>query len=308
MLRRTVALLAGAALVALAPGCEDSDAPSGEAVQRAAAPGPAEPDTERMTSPDDNEPARTVVRAVGGAGIGTDAQRSAPLCERGTLVAFQVAGDKAVEAWHVARKLVAETGHWPVILGDDEALAGVIDNVRVNCEDGGSPRAAVDKARSIDVRGALEARAEELEIGAAELEADTPLEDRDAPAEYYTAPTDIVTSEYLDKAWIGLVPTRRSWEVPAVMLWGGWNDAPDPAMQVAMHRYWGERYGSEIVSLLPDVIETRVARPPTTDSEAAALAREQFIYAPDIVWQGTDDVTELATGLRRNPSWYFWWD
>jgi hypothetical protein len=38
------------------------------------------------------------------------------------------------------------------------------------------------------------------------------------------------------------------------------------------------------------------------------LAREHFLYAPDIVWQGVGDVGELAAYLDNSPVWHFWWD
>jgi hypothetical protein len=57
-----------------------------------------------------------------------------------------------------------------------------------------------------------------------------------------------------------------------------------------------------------DVLELSVARPPSTDQAALALAREQFRYAPDIVQQGVGDVETLAASLKNGHVWYFWWD
>ena len=54
------------------------------------------------------------------------------------------------------------------------------------------------------------------------------------------------------------------------------------------------------------MIETFVTDP-AGEADAPNLAREQFAYAPDIVWQGVNDVQTLATIYGSN-SWYFWWD
>ena len=39
-----------------------------------------------------------------------------------------------------------------------------------------------------------------------------------------------------------------------------------------------------------------------------ALAREQFVYCPDIVYQGTGTLAGLAAALLEGTTWYFWWD
>jgi hypothetical protein len=57
-----------------------------------------------------------------------------------------------------------------------------------------------------------------------------------------------------------------------------------------------------------DVIEMTVARPPMTKEAAMELAKEQFLYCPDIVYQGTESVEALAAGLLDARVWFFWWD
>jgi hypothetical protein len=77
---------------------------------------------------------------------------------------------------------------------------------------------------------------------------------------------------------------------------------------VAVHKRWSDRYGSRIACASGDVIECTVARPPASRGEALALAREQFLYAPDIVHQGAETIEELAATLLGGRTWYFWWD
>ena len=43
-------------------------------------------------------------------------------------------------------------------------------------------------------------------------------------------------------------------------------------------------------------------------SAALALARDYYLYAPDIVDQGVGDVETLAAAVRGGNAWYFWWD
>lgn len=38
------------------------------------------------------------------------------------------------------------------------------------------------------------------------------------------------------------------------------------------------------------------------------LAREQFAFCEDIVYQGVGSIPALAKGLEQSTVWYFWWD
>jgi hypothetical protein len=107
---------------------------------------------------------------------------------------------------------------------------------------------------------------------------------------------------------IGLVPTSRSWEVPAFVGFGGWNECPEGAVHVAIHEKWHRDYGSDVASLTSDVIECTVERLPGNRTEAMQLAREQFLYCPDLVHQGTQSLEQLAALLMYSKVWYFWWD
>ena len=105
------------------------------------------------------------------------------------------------------------------------------------------------------------------------------------------------------------MPTPRPWEVLAYLHYGGWNECPGPAAQVAVQRGWYERYGAELVCVSGDTVELRVARPPTTRDAALALAREQFLYSGgDLVFQGYETLRGLAGSLVGAETWYFWWD
>jgi hypothetical protein len=124
----------------------------------------------------------------------------------------------------------------------------------------------------------------------------------------FVVPLDVLTEKPLPEVWIALLPVDASWKAPALLAWGNWNDNPEPAVHTAVLRDWNRRYGADLASMTPDVLELSVARPPSTDQAALALAREQFSYAPDIVQQGVGDVETLAASLKNGHVWYFWWD
>jgi hypothetical protein len=97
-------------------------------------------------------------------------------------------------------------------------------------------------------------------------------------------------------------------EVPLILKYGGWNECPPPVVHAATLRDWGQRFGAELVALTGDVVELAVARPPTDRAPGLELAREQYLYCGDIVWQGTDGLETLAAGLKGGTVWFFWWD
>jgi hypothetical protein len=108
--------------------------------------------------------------------------------------------------------------------------------------------------------------------------------------------------------FIAKIPTANSWEVPAYLRLGGWNECPLPEEQVAISRYWHQLYGADIAAITEDTVEYLVERPPSDKTSAEQLAREHFIYCPDIVFQGCETMSNLAATLMGGQVWYFWWD
>ena len=119
---------------------------------------------------------------------------------------------------------------------------------------------------------------------------------------------DLLKNMPLPSVHITLIPTQDWTEIPAYLRWGGWNDCPDPEYHVAALRSWRDRYSVELVGLSGDTMNLRGARPPLMRDEAIALAREQYAYCTDLVYQGTQTISNLAAALMANDWWFFWWD
>lgn len=119
---------------------------------------------------------------------------------------------------------------------------------------------------------------------------------------------DLHTGRPHPEVLIGLIPTARSWEIPAYHRFGSWNDCPSPAIHAAFAREWSEKYGADLIVNTPDVIEFEVASPIASREEAIAVAEQQFRYANDIVYQGTRSIEGLAASLLGARYWFFWWD
>lgn len=195
---------------------------------------------------------------------------------------------------------------YPLLMGEHKDLHLLLEN-REQSED--SPAAILAAAATIDLA------AWESERVAADPEyyrlppADQAIgEDLPLAKTALGVHLDVLTRRPKREVVIGLLPVTESWEVPAWLKIGGWNECPPPEVHVVMFRHWEQQYGARVASVTGDVIEFTVERPPTTDADAMALARQQYVYCPDIVDQGVETVANLAASLKGAKVWFFWWD
>ncbi|MFN4096922.1 MAG: DUF4253 domain-containing protein, partial [Sphingomonas sp.] len=230
-----------------------------------------------------------------------------------------VTGADALKEWERLRALGEG---WPVVIGGDEALDRIAE--QFSLDDSSvfpqptsapaprSPQAILSAASGVKLPGALETLWREEYGGDADDEAMPAIGKWPAPTAAldpgFTIARDIMTGKPLARVHILVLPTRDSAEVPAYLRWGGWNACPMPEIHVAVLRDWNRRYGVELVGIDGDTINLRATRRPASRDEALALAREQFFYCPDIVYQGTDTLAPLAAGLMASDWWFFWWD
>lgn len=238
----------------------------------------------------------------------SDNSRSEPEPDVNIVLPYETVNVPGTEAVETCLRLRAEgAGRFtPVILGDPKNLASVLEGL--NASDS-SPQTIIERAGGITMQSFLAKRlAEEGEYFRSVERGEWP--DNVAPSHNLTGHTEVVKMKNvpLKSVVICKVPTARSWEVPAYLCFGPWNESPTAEEHVALLRYWHENYGADIITLLGDLIECTVSRPPTEREQALALAWEQFVYCPDIVMQGTDTVSALAAALCGGKTWFFWWD
>ena len=220
-----------------------------------------------------------------------------------TVYSFEVRGKDAVGTWRRLRQSAPGLGYWPVIFGEPKNLdrvCGVFGTT--HAED---PKETLRMASGTDVQEFFQGRAEDF--SGEGVHGEWPRQLEGMPD--FTIPRKILEPDkFHDTVAVGLVPAGHSWEVPAVLSFGGWNDCPDAMSQVVVLRYWNEIYGAELVGLSGDVMELEVARKPSSKEEALKLAQEQYWFCYDIVEQGVGTIENLAGGLTVSSIWYFWWD
>jgi hypothetical protein len=232
------------------------------------------------------------------------------------VCSLEVKGERALDSCDRLRVLAPQTGHWPILLGEDDDLESLHrtweeDPKRSTAEI--LHRAEV-MAQNPDPSGWWDQRNPEsasTKSGAEEDAADAyphgPWPRGRHSNHHYSIPFDF-ERQPKRKIHIGLVPTPVCWHVPAHLRYGDWNDCPPAEEHCALMKFWFEKYGAEVVGMTHDVIEMRVGKPPRTRAAALELAKLQCSYSPDIVSQGVETIENLAACLLRGTVWYFWWD
>lgn len=225
----------------------------------------------------------------------------------------------------------------PVVLGDAEEVAMLLENMSNNLPGLGSTEAILAKAAGFVFPDDLRTRRRDEEAAAWKILSEDPqarafvqaLSGIGAtvggapdlgtwPSEPFESPvlsfpdkyeviSGKVVSRKVDRVAIATFPTDDWTEVFAYARFGGWNACPWPHEHVAAFRHWTARYRLELVSMSHDTLYLRAGHRPETREDALALAREQYDYCPDIVDEGLS-LNELAAGLMANDWWFFWWD
>ncbi|WP_284734750.1 DUF4253 domain-containing protein [Sphingosinicella terrae] len=230
---------------------------------------------------------------------------------------LQVRGEDAMSTWS---RLRTDGGGYPLLVGDDEGLIRLAEQWS---QDERTVAEMLETAAGLEVpRCFSERRRYELERLCAVLGDPVPdlEEELEAPLGQWPEPEDVAPNDGPCLAWRATdreplpranflrLPARDGAEIPALFHWGGWNECLPSEYHVAALKSWRARFGAELVAMNGDTIELRVARRPTTRDEALALAREFFVYCPDVVLQGAGDLSTLAAILMISDWWYFWWD
>ena len=95
------------------------------------------------------------------------------------------------------------------------------------------------------------------------------------------------------------VPTTKPYEVLAYFGMG--------SEDIAIVKYWYEKYGAIPASITYDEIEFYVERPPQTLEETKKLAIEHYAFCYGLLWGCYDTLEEAASTIYKNAHWYFWW-
>lgn len=126
--------------------------------------------------------------------------------------------------------------------------------------------------------------------------------------------TELSLRDIDDKLFPEIILAKIPAAAPELAAWapmGGFNDCPSPAEQVAVFRYWQEKYGAAPAVVSYDVWQLTVERPPLDNEASEEAAWEHYAFCYDIVMQAPEEfasIRALASNLRGSTAWGFWWD
>lgn len=82
----------------------------------------------------------------------------------------------------------------------------------------------------------------------------------------------------------------------------------DTAGHAAVLHSWEQRLGARAIALRYDTLFVSVAAVPASAAQAAHIACEHFVFAPDNVLQNSDSFADYVDSLLDTNLWGFWWD
>ena len=238
------------------------------------------------------------------------------------LYNFEFEEIKANSFEEVSKKYLAtykdgkEKGYTPVFLVLDDNL---LETFEINMEDEDTDnmmelvKSNLEKAKSINPIEFLEKfqgqNTDDLKENIDEYFSEIDYEfDDDDKSNLELSTIFDYDGNFKDNVILVKVPTKNPYEVLGYFGMGGYNDCPLPAEQIAVAKYWYEKYGAAPAVITYDEIEFYVERPVQTLEETKKLAVEQYAFCYDIVEQGYRTFEKLVDGLYKNIQWYFWWD
>lgn len=261
---------------------------------------------------------------------GVDTSSLSALCEtpEDVIYGLSVHGSQAIALWKRLREIVTSTDHWPVLVGKDEDVGMLREEVQESYHE--TLKEILQAANAIEpsnwfIRKQRDVIDEVLEFGGdiykgAPQGESTEIRDeyrgilrgpwprQCEPSHDFIIPLDVLTHEPHAKVYIALIPTSVCWQVPGHLRFGSFNECPSPVEHAALMKFWLEQFGAEVVGITYDTVEMMVRRPPTDKIGALRLAKQQYLYCSDIVDQGTGTLEALAATLLGASAWFFWWD
>lgn len=216
--------------------------------------------------------------------------------------------------WNSLRNLTEKTGYWPLLVTDRDAITKLIEPMGKVDLVGFSQ--IVEGGEALDFEGWLahaEARDKEHFDFRSELMGEW-LEDCETSHifaqlfEFRMDSSSNMTFEERHTVFLLLCPVYKPWHIAALLNFGGGNSCPDPLVHTAAFKYWNERYGAEPAFIALNTVEFYLADPPRTREQATDLATQHYLYCREIVVQGAESISALASYLLDSTVWIFWWD
>ncbi|MCI4568062.1 DUF4253 domain-containing protein [Lysobacter sp. CFH 32150] len=101
------------------------------------------------------------------------------------------------------------------------------------------------------------------------------------------------------------VVKRDDYGYLAIVRTDGINHDLDHSKVMERYKRWDAKYGLKLVGAGQDWLEAEFRNPP---GDWLAFAKEVYEFCPDVVDQGTGEVSVLAKEMEKSNTVYLWWD
>jgi hypothetical protein len=225
-------------------------------------------------------------------------------------------GEAIINRWNDLTEQGKQEGFFPLLIVPSEALVEALELSLEDAEVENTPdgiaasRAQIlRQAETINPQEFLQQRLTRLWQNYSE--ADLRGDFREAEPDDCFYSHHLTVSQPHPELIIAKIPAQHPWELAAWLPMGDFNSCPAPAKQVAVFKYWHEKYGAVPGVVTYENWELELTRPPLTDADAEALAEEFFAFCEESVVQASEgwgSIRALASALKGSTTWYFWWD
>lgn len=141
-----------------------------------------------------------------------------------------------------------------------------------------------------------------------ELNENYPFDEKISSDDNFISVIDYKTKKPYENLILIKIPRDKPWEAAAIVPIGAVNYDITPEEQIAVFKYWYEKYKVLPAVVVYDIWEMYLEEKIEDEEEIRNLAREQFAFCPDIIYQGLDEIKNLGNLLKYSKIWYFWWD
>lgn len=203
------------------------------------------------------------------------------------------------------------SGFWPIIVGDRNDL-----RVRSEMLEGRSPQGTqkeIDKASQFNyAQWEKKAKSEVAPMDYnEEIQEDEYLQFNINEIVLTSTPGTLksaVSSNQNEPLYIAIIECKSPTHIPAILSLGEFNSCPSNDIHIGLIQKLQKDAGAQLMSLTSDTVELHLTQLPKSQKALAELSTINYLWASDVVGQGTESVPALAEMMQQSNTMFLWWD